>query len=78
MENTVTYSKETLERENKKVENWERVPMLILPCPSGMSVEETDAALHDFCSKLWEEEKIPVVAWGSPFDGFEILPPIYQ
>ena len=57
---------------------WPRVPITIPPAPGGLSKEATEQALLSICRPLWAASKVPVVAWGSEFDGAELLPPIEQ
>ena len=57
---------------------WPRVPITIPPAPNGLPIEETEKALLAVCQSLWVESKVPVVAWGSKFDGTELLPPTQQ
>ncbi len=57
---------------------WPRVPITIPPAPTGLSAEETEQALMAVCRPLWAAWKVPVVAWGSEFDGTELLPPTQQ
>ena len=57
---------------------WPRVPITIPPAPPGLSLDETEQALLAVCQHLWAEQKVPVVAWGSDFDGTELHPPRLQ
>ena len=52
-----------------------RVPIPIPPCPPGLSLEKTEQALIAVCQPLWDAGKIPVIQWGGPDDGLELLPP---
>ena len=54
---------------------WPRVSITIPPAPTGLPIEETEQALLAVCQPLWAASKVPVVAWGSEFDGVELLPP---
>ena len=47
----------------------------IPPCPPGRTTAETEQALFAVCQPLWAASKIPVVAWGTDYDGTELLPP---
>ena len=58
--------------------DWPRVHITIPPAPDGLSTQETEQALLAVCRPLWAESKVPVVAWGSEFDGVELLPPTQQ
>ena len=55
--------------------DWPRVPLPFPPAPPGLSDDETEMALLAVCQALWNESKVPVVAWGSPYDGTELHPP---
>lgn len=59
-------------------QDWPRVPITIPPVPPGLSLEETEQALLAVCQPLWAESKIPVIAWGGPDAGTELLPPNLQ
>ena len=61
--------------ESREYADWPRVPVTIPPCPPGRTTAETEQALFAVCQPLWAASKIPVVAWGSDYDGTELLPP---
>lgn len=58
--------------------DWPRVRIPIPPCPPGLPSEETEQAMLAVCQPLWDARKIPVVEWGSEFDGTELHPPTHQ
>ena len=58
--------------------DWPRVRIPILPCPPGLTPEETEQAMLAVCQPLWDAGKIPVVGWGGEFDGTELHPPTHQ
>lgn len=60
------------------ISDWPRVPITIPPAPPGLSMEATEQALFAVCQPLWAASKIPVVSWGSEYDGTELLPPTIQ
>ena len=54
---------------------WPRVPITFQPAPAGPSFEEINQAVMAVCRPLWAASLIPVIAWGSDFDGAELHPP---
>ncbi|MCY4301388.1 MAG: hypothetical protein OXC68_06590 [Aestuariivita sp.] len=58
------------------VKDWPRVRLTVAPSAPEFTLEQTEEALYLFCSELWGQKKIPVVAWGCEFDGVELHPPI--
>jgi len=57
---------------------WPRVKLTIPPCPPGLSLEDTEQALLAVCQPLWDEKRIPVIAWGCEMDGLQLHPPRLQ
>jgi len=52
----------------------ERVFIVAKPRFPGQTEEQREIAFAELVMKIWDSDRIPVIAWGCELDGKEILP----